>query len=166
MTVHHHLSERLATNCGVATQGVAAGLVPSVAWLTALSPAVGGNGGLTVGGLRCALLSSDAAVRRVAEQVLGCVQQPEWRAAMSLWQLPPASRSVSPCALSTGTRLLMAGGALQCGRWPAGSAGRRLHQCLQLDACRCALVPSGQDSAASCEAAGPRAPGQGGPRRE
>jgi hypothetical protein len=66
----------------VARQGVTGGLVPSAAWLAALSPAVGGAGGLTMGGLRCALLSSDAAVRRVAEQVLGCVQQPEWRAAV------------------------------------------------------------------------------------
>ncbi len=68
MTVHHHLRERLAASCRVARQGVTGGLVPPAAWLAALSPAVGGAGGLTVGGLRCALLSSDAAVRRVAEQ--------------------------------------------------------------------------------------------------
>jgi hypothetical protein len=100
MTGHHHLRERLAANCRVARQGVTGGLVPSAAWLAALSPAVGGAGGLSqaVGGLRCALLSGDAAVRRVAEQVLGCVQQPEWRAAVSLPQLPPAAWSVSPCA--------------------------------------------------------------------
>jgi hypothetical protein len=57
MTVHHHLRERLAANCRVARQGVTGALVPSAAWLAALSPAVGGAGGLTVGGLRCALLS-------------------------------------------------------------------------------------------------------------
>ncbi len=109
-------------------------MVPSAAWLKALSPAsplpaVGGDSGLTVGGLWGALLYSDAAVRRKAEQVLGCVLQPKWRtAAISLWQLPPAPWWVSPYpvhALSTGTRLLMAGGALQCGqmvgwlRWQA-----------------------------------------------
>ncbi len=52
MTVHHHLREWLAANCRVARQGVASGLVPSAPWLKALSTALGGDGGMTVGGLR------------------------------------------------------------------------------------------------------------------
>lgn len=97
-TVHHHLQERLAANCRVARCGVTSGLVPSAAWLKALSPAVGGDSGLTVHGLRHALHSSDVAVQRAAARLQECVLQPEWRAALSVQQLPPAPWSVSPCA--------------------------------------------------------------------
>ncbi len=101
--------------------------------------------------------------------MLGCVQQPGWRAAMYQWQLPPAAWSVSPlmcllCLLAPAGSLLMAAGLCSATRWPAAagsaySAGRRLHQCLQLGACCCGLVPSGQGSTASCEAAGPQCSG-------
>jgi hypothetical protein len=54
-------------------------------------------GGLTVGGLRAALGSSDAAVVRAAERVRACIGQPEWLAAVSTQVLPSADWWQSPC---------------------------------------------------------------------
>jgi hypothetical protein len=52
-------------------------------------------GGLTVGGLRVALGSSDAAVLRAAERERACIGQPEWIATASTQALPPADWTVA-----------------------------------------------------------------------
>ncbi len=60
LSAHQHLQERLASNCPITRHGDS--LVPSRTWLHELLPAVQDGGGLTMGGLREALGSSDAAV--------------------------------------------------------------------------------------------------------
>jgi hypothetical protein len=96
MSAHQHLQERLAGgNCRITRHGDS--LVPSSAWLQELLPAVQDAGGLTVGGLRVALGSSDAAVLRAAERVRACIGQPEWIEAASTQALPPADWWQSPC---------------------------------------------------------------------
>jgi hypothetical protein len=95
MSAHQHLQERLASNCRITRHGDS--LVPSGTWLQELLPAVHDAGGLTVGGLRVALGSSDAAVLRAAERVRACIGQPEWVETASTQALPPADWWQSPC---------------------------------------------------------------------
>jgi hypothetical protein len=108
MSAPQHLQERLASNCRITRHGDS--LVPSGTWLQELLPAVQDGGGLTVGGLRVALGSSDAAVLRAAERVRACIGQPEWIATASTHcveagkaggkacqALPPADWWQSPC---------------------------------------------------------------------
>ena len=97
MPLHQQLRERLASNCRITRRGAAGGLPPSTLWLQELSPAVADAGGLTVGGLRAALGSTDASVRHVAEQVRACVLEPAWREAVVARHLPPAAWQVSTC---------------------------------------------------------------------
>ena len=88
VSAHQHLQERLASNCRIKRHG--GSLAPSATWLQELLPAVQDAGGLTVGGLRVALCSPDAAVLRAAERVRACIAQPEWVAAASTQALPSA----------------------------------------------------------------------------
>ncbi len=81
MSAHQHLQERLASNCRITRHGDS--LVPSGAWLQELLPAVHDGGGLTVGGLRVALGSSDAAVTEGGGEGAGSIGQQEWIATAS-----------------------------------------------------------------------------------